>query len=81
MRRFFRKSIFVPDGSVTLEAIQLWEVRWKSRHGEGYYDVRPEVEAFPSLKEADRFADALREAFALMKHTSGACVTVERATL
>lgn len=39
------KWLTVPETNATkqVEAVQLWEVRWKSRHGEYYSDTRPEI--------------------------------------
>lgn len=69
------ENIFVKD----VDAVQLWEVRWRSRHGEFSSDTRTEVEAFPTEDEANAFAAALRNAFALIRHTSNDYVSVKRA--
>jgi hypothetical protein len=61
------------------QAVQLWEVRWRSRHGDFHADTRPEVECFTSEQEAEDFAQALRQAFALIRHRSGNRISVERA--
>ena len=63
----------------TIEVVQLWEVRWHSRHGEYSGDIRPEVEAFTSEADAEEFATALRNAFALTRTKSGNGVTVTKA--
>lgn len=77
---FWPKKITVPISNETKEvdAIQLWEVRWTSRHGQYNSDVSPEMEAFPSKDEAEEFALALRNAFKLIKHTSGNQVIVKK---
>jgi hypothetical protein len=59
-----------------IEVAQLWYVRWQSRHGEYYDDTQKEMEAFPSRQAAEEFAESLRNAFALVRHTSGNKVTV-----
>jgi hypothetical protein len=72
------KWLTVPASNDTrqVEAVQLWEVRWESRYGKYSNDTRPEVEAFTSQDEADKFADALRAALVLLRTTSGTKVTV-----
>ena len=56
-----------------VEAVQMWNVRWQSRNGKYSGDVQPELEA-----QAQEFATALRNAFALLRHTSGTRVSVSR---
>jgi len=75
------KSLLVPFSNLwkTVEAVQCWEVRWTSRHGEYNFDVRPEVEVFASSAEAEEFATSLRNAFELIRHTWGDDVTVRKA--
>lgn len=75
------KNLLVPFSNDTkqVNAVQLWEVRWESRHGEYSGNTKPEIEAFPSLEEAEEFAKALRNAFKLIKHTSKDSVTVSKA--
>jgi hypothetical protein len=46
-----------------VEAVQLWEVRWESRHGQYNDDTQPEMEAFTTETAAQEFATALRNAF------------------
>jgi len=79
--RWFTKSIAIPESNETkqVDSIQLWEVRWTSRYGSFNSDTRKEMEAFPTEKEARDFAMALRNAFRLIKHTSGNGVTVNKA--
>lgn len=78
--KFFKKFVEVPVSNETqlIEAVQLWEVRWSSRWGELSTNVRDEVEAFPSEIEAKHFFDALVNAFALVRHTSGNRVTMKK---
>ena len=56
-----------------VEAVQMWNVRWQSRNGKYSGDVQPELEA-----QAQEFATVLRNAFALLRHTSGTRVSVSR---
>lgn len=79
--KWFTKKIEVPTSNSTelVDAVQLWEVRWRSRHGDYYADTQQEMEAFPSEVEAQRFAIALKNAFKLLRHTSGCHVSVKKA--
>lgn len=79
---FQKKKVTVPRDNATerIDAVQLWEVRWRSRRGEYFGDTQPEMEAFPSQEKADRFAEASRSAFKLIRHTSGTTVTVTKAS-
>ncbi len=58
----------------------MWEVRWTSRHGKYHGDVREELECFVSQELADGFAESLRAAFRLIRHSSETKVTVEKAS-
>lgn len=60
-------------------AVQLWEVRWMSRHGEYHGDVKPELEAFTSEEAAEEFAESLRQAFKLTRTTHAIEVSVTKA--
>ena len=73
------KWLTVPFSNATksVEAVQMWEVRWQSRHGKFHADTRPELECFISLESAEAFAVSLRNAFALLRHTSGTTITVK----
>lgn len=75
------KKLQVPASNETreIEVAQLWEVRWNSRTGTASWDVRPEVEAFPDEDAARQFALSLKNAYGLLRHTSGTIVTVEKA--
>lgn len=72
------KSLLVPfsNKTKTIDAVQLWEVRWKSRFGAYASDTREEVECFTDVELANEFAQALKNAFSLLRHTSGARVSV-----
>lgn len=64
------------DETVKLETVALTYVRWKARYGQYNCDVRECVEAFPNPEDAEKFAESLRAAFKLVRHTSGDNVTV-----
>lgn len=66
------KDLLIPfsNQQKTIEVAQLWEVRWTSRKGVYHFDLRPEMEAFLSEREANDFAVSLRQAFALVRNTS-----------
>jgi len=76
------KWVTVPKSNETkeVEAVQMYEVRWESRHGEHFHDIRPELECFTSQAAAEDFAESLRKAFALIRHTSGRRVIVGKAS-
>ncbi len=76
MPKFFTKSIIIPESNniKTVEAVQLWEVRWESLHGESTIKHhKPEIEIFLSEKEAQTFATSLRLAALLWRHDYKAC--------
>lgn len=79
---FIWKWLTVPKpGEITqIRAIELWEVRWYSRHGEYSHSTSPQVEMFTSKEDADNFATALRNAFILVKNTSENNVVVKKAS-
>lgn len=62
---------------VEVKATRSWTVRWTSRHNPYSSGSRPECEVFTSATDAERFATALREAFKLIKHTSGTEVIIQ----
>ena len=75
---FRKKTIDVPCCNHTepVPAVVLWYVRWYRRHGVFMHDVSVCVVAFPVKADATRFAEALRAAYALIRHTSGTEVSV-----
>jgi hypothetical protein len=76
--KWFRKDVSAPSGEkVTLEGVQLWMVRWTSRYGEYHGNVQSEAAAFTTQEDAEHFAQSLRDAFELIRHTSQAYVEVE----
>ena len=75
---FNLRSLFIPWGTRKVDAVELWEVRWTSRHGQWHTDIRPECEVFPIKEDAEAFAQALKNSFALVKHTGcGTKVSIE----
>jgi hypothetical protein len=80
IRNLFVKKVTAPQSSAvkTVDAVQLWTVRWLSRYNEYAGSVREEVEAFTSEQDARDFKLALENAFKLLKHTSGTTVTITK---
>jgi len=73
------KKLFVTSGEKKeLTAIENWSVRWYSRYGSFSGDTRKECEFFTSKEDAEHFAQQLRDAYKMIKHTSGTSVSVER---
>lgn len=63
----FFKKVRLIEGLREVDAVQLWEVRWTSRHGSYFGDTRPEVEVFDTEVGAQEFADTLEKCFKLLK--------------
>jgi hypothetical protein len=76
---FKKKKVPETNETKIINVVQLWEVRWLSRHGEWRDDTKTEVEVFASKEEANAFREALENAFRLIKHTAGDKVTLEKA--
>lgn len=78
--KWFRKLINAPSGdTVILQGLETWLVRWDSRYGSFHAHLTPEVQAFLSEEDAKHFAEQLRSAFKLLKHTGeGTRVIMER---
>lgn len=72
------KKIFTFGKIKDVDAVQLFSVRWISRHGCYNGDVRPEAEFFTSLEDAQAFKNSLNIAYKLLKHTSNINVTIEK---
>ena len=74
------RNILRPKNSATekVKAAQLWVVEWTSRHGRYYTDTKQEFEAFSSKDVADSYAEDLRRAYKLIRHTSGTQVVVRK---
>jgi hypothetical protein len=72
------KWLSIPNGEKEdVKAYKTWVVRWDSRHGQYSGNTRPEVEVFTTKEDAEKFARELREAYKLVRHTSGITVSVE----
>lgn len=69
---FLTKKLVVPVSNDVkeIEALQTWEVRWTSRHGEYSHSTRREIEVFASEQDAQHFAAALQAAFRLIRITT-----------
>lgn len=76
---WFRKQINAPSGeTVSLDGLVTWTVRWTSKTGDYPYTVkRAEVQAFTNEADAQHFAQSLRDAFSLLRHTAESRVDVE----
>lgn len=72
------KMFFRNEEAMSVDVVETWEVRWESRYDDYVYGVKPEIRVFPSKQDAQAFAKALRDAFALIKHTSGHHVSVTK---
>jgi hypothetical protein len=73
------KKILAPSGQQQeLEAYETWIVRWESRYGECSFETQPEMEVFTSKEDAEKFAVELRNAFKLIRHTSGTDVNLRK---
>ena len=80
MLSFKKLTVPADKGTKQVDAVQLWQVRWQSRYGMYSDATRPEVETFVSEEEAKAFALSLRNAFKLIRHTSGDTVTLRKAS-
>lgn len=78
MSSIIRKWLNIPAGERSVEAVELWEVRWTGRNSEYSSGTKPEMEVFTSHEGAEIFAEALRNAFKLIRHTSGTGVKVKQ---
>lgn len=71
------KKLFIPSGEKQeVTAYENWSVRWLSRNGQFSGDTQKEAEFFTNKDDAEKFATELKEAFKLIKHTSGTKVEV-----
>lgn len=76
---FFKKTeVPISNKVKEVETVQLWVVTWYSRYGPYSGDVQKEYEAFTSEEEANTFAESLRNAFKLIRHTNINGVYVEK---
>ena len=77
----FKNIFFRNEQQMSVSVVDCWEVRWQSRYGKWDHEVRDEVRIFISHSEAISFEEALRDAFKLVKHTSGNQVSIEKQKL
>lgn len=76
---FFKiKKILTPISNEVKEtdAIEFWQVRWHSRYGKWSNEFSEENEVFLNEKDANDFAQSLKNAFKLIRHTYGTEVQV-----
>lgn len=79
MNLFFKKTTTpISNETKEVEAVQLWQVTWYSRHGAYSGDVEKEYEVFTSEQAAKDFADALEAAFKLLRYKHGTGVTLTK---
>ena len=64
------KFIFRNNETTSVDVLDAWEVRWKSRHGIFSDETIPEVRVFKTKDEAEEFKIALIDAFNLIKNKS-----------
>lgn len=81
--KLWTKLLQVPVSNARKQivAVQMWEVRWRSRRGQYDCDGFPEMEAFPSLDAAEHFRDALVNAFRLTRCQWGTEVELSKVRL
>lgn len=72
------KFSFRNEEQQEVDAVETWEVRWESRFGEWSGNTQPEIRVFTNESDANSFAKALRDAFKLIRHTSGTKVRVSK---
>jgi hypothetical protein len=76
MRLF--KKVVIPSGEQSeLLAYESWSVRWNSRSGECFHETRPESEVFTSKEDAYEFAEAIKDAFRLLKYSGSKVIDVQ----
>ena len=75
---FTKKKLKVPTSNELkrVDAVKLWIVTWYSRNGQYSSDIVKEYEAFTSEEAATEFAESLKNAYALLRHTSGTGINV-----
>ena len=73
-----RKIFFRDKQKQSVDVVDCWEVRWHGRYGQYHSDISPQVMLFTSKAEAIDFKRALTDAFELIKHTSGAHVSITK---
>jgi hypothetical protein len=75
----FLKKIFIPSGEKTeLPALENWIVRYRRRYGLFSTEWQYEAEVFTNEKDAQAFAEALKDAFRFIKNTADNKVSIEK---
>lgn len=68
LRRRKKVSVAVPSGeTIELEGLETWQVTWTSRHGNFSSCTSPVGKLFTNEEDARTFANALADAFELVK--------------
>lgn len=71
------KKIFAPtEAKQEFTVLRSWTVSWESRYGQFSGDTQKEFEVFISEEEANQFANQLKDAYKLLKHTHGTKVSI-----
>jgi hypothetical protein len=80
MKFFNTKPLTVPLENATkiVDTVQTWTVQWESRYGQFGHDTRKEFEIFTNEEDAKDFVTALKNAFKLIRHTSGNEVNLKK---
>jgi hypothetical protein len=76
-----KKTDIPVDEITTVDGVQVWSVRWKSRNSDGYASygsVREEVEVFLCEENAKNFKVALQNAFGLLRYSFGTEVNIKK---
>lgn len=68
LRRRKKVPVSVPSGeTVELEGLETWQVTWIARYGEWQGNTSPVGKLFTNEEDARTFANALADAFELVK--------------
>ena len=79
MKKLFKRKKEIPTGqTIKVDVYEIWMVRWRSRSGLYHSDTKDTAEAFTNEQDARKFEKALKDAFKLIRHTSGTNITVEK---
>lgn len=58
--------------------VGIYAVRWISRHGKYYSDIKPTMKAFTNLDDAETFKENLEKAQELLEYTENIHIKIER---
>jgi len=67
----YLKKLFKMEQVKEVAAVKVWVIEWTSRNGSYAGNVEQQFQAFFTKDDAEMFAQSLRDAFNLIKHTSG----------